>query len=122
MCLIVASESGVIPNETTLTYAYSVNPHAWGLMFHDGNGIQVSKGYRTVAMLKAVERANGYPYVLHFRYATHGTKGLDNAHPFKVRTGLYVAHNGVIPVKITDKAKSDTYHFARELERILELE
>jgi glutamine amidotransferase len=59
---------------------------------------------------------NGYA-MFHARYATHGVKNEQNCHPFQVggRTDTYLAHNGVLDIKINNGDKrSDTRVFAED--------
>jgi hypothetical protein len=45
---------------------------------------------------KLVPAQEEVPAVLHFRIATQGSKKLENCHPFLVKPGLGLAHNGTI--------------------------
>lgn len=57
------------------------------------------------------------PALFHSRFATHGSRGLVNVHPFKVGKYSVVAHNGILPNKFhpqgTD-SRSDTAILAGE--------
>lgn len=61
---------------------------------------------------ETVTRATG-PVILHFRYATHGTRAEDNTHPIRIRRGLAFAHNGIIPIQSHKRGdtRSDTVLF-----------
>lgn len=61
------------------------------------------------------EAARGFARALHFRYATHGDRGADNTHPFRIGERLGVAHNGRLEQvdRSSDPRRSDTWHFAR---------
>lgn len=120
MCLIIASQNGVLPSADIIKRAAQDNPHGWGLMYATKRGIQVHKGMRNSALKPILERAKGLPYVLHFRWATHGPKTVDNCHPFKVNRDLWMAHNGIIQIDTTSvPLRSDSWHFARTLGDLL---
>lgn len=120
MCLIVASQTGVMLTPKELKNAHLNNPDAWGIVYHDGKRLQVTRGFNLDSMYRAVEKAKGHPYVLHFRWATHGDKSLRNAHPFRLTKDLYMAHNGVLNIATPDPALSDTGHLAKHISGILE--
>jgi hypothetical protein len=60
--------------------------------------------------------------VFHARIATAGSINLKNTHPFTVRPGTLLFHNGILrEVKCDiDSSMSDTWHYARSLEPLLE--
>lgn len=115
MCLIIASPEGKVPTCGVIDQGWRDNSDGWGLMYSDGKNIVVKKGMNINGLKPLLTNLNGAPYVLHYRWATHGTKGLDNCHPFKVTKKLYMAHNGVINIDCTNKLMSDTWHFAQLL-------
>ena len=119
MCLIISSQTGSVPDVDVLRHAFSYNPHGWGVAYHDGRVVRVEKGMKRSAMLSAMERIDGNPYVLHFRYATHGKRNRANTHPFRLSNGVWMAHNGIIRIDTPDKDRSDTAHFADLLSGIL---
>ena len=119
MCLIVASPEGKIPTSEQVMNAQDHNPDGFGAVYVEDGKLKTLFVMRKYEDLdKAFETLKGKPYVAHFRWATHGAIDRDNAHPFKVVNGrLYVAHNGVIHEgwKLTDKTKSDTWHFVEQV-------
>lgn len=117
MCLIIASEAGRWPEQELIEQGFQDNPHSWGLMVADGRKVRVSKGLNKTTLLTAVESAkrSALPYVLHYRWATHGKVDLANCHPFRVRRDLWMAHNGVLSIATPDKRFSDTWHFVEVL-------
>lgn len=118
MCLIAfAKDKLLIPN-TNLTRGFSRNNDAWGIMYPDGERVRMTKATNNLEDFFAAWREvpDLTPVASHFRYATHGTKTVDNAHPFDVlgdgRIGMM--HNGVISSMGTDKDLSDTAIFVRD--------
>ena len=120
MCIIIYSPKGHIPKKH-LKNSIDHNSHGWGIMFPKGDGtLQILKGmtkdefflqWKWIKDLKV-------PKVFHARISTHGTKSLENCHPFSVpgHDNLAVAHNGIIRQMEYVGDKSDTVHF---VERIL---
>lgn len=118
MCLIIASPNGSVPSQDILKQGWRSNSDGWGLMQSDGKNLTVNKGLKYNELEKLIENLNGNPFVIHYRWATHGVKNIDNCHPFKITRELYMAHNGVINIDCSNKAMSDTWHFAKELRRM----
>ncbi len=118
MCLIIASPTGEVPTCGVIERGWNDNPHGWGLMQSDGSELIVNKGMKFNELQPLLEKAKGNPYVLHYRFATHGTKNLDNCHPFRVTKRLYMAHNGIIAIEQKNKLMSDTWHYAQELRQL----
>lgn len=115
MCLIIASQAGERPSEDLLTQAAIDNPDGWGLVWYDGKRLRIRKGLDTFHALSAMDEIpEGRPYVLHFRWSTHGRNTLDNCHPFKLGDWGYMAHNGVLAIPTSrNRGMSDTWHFAQ---------
>lgn len=116
MCVIIASPEGKLPTDEVMERSMHDNPHGWGLMYFDGETLNVSKGMKYEAIKPLLKAVEGKAYALHLRWATHGPKVEDNCHPFRVSDGLYMMHNGVIDsVEISNPVRSDSFHFALKL-------
>lgn len=116
MCLIITSQTGSLPVMGDVLSGWADNPHSWGLMTVHNRSVVVSKGFTTASLIDSIERLSGYPWALHFRYATHGKIDTVNAHPFKLRKNLHMMHNGIIKIdRSSDSSKSDTWHYAQHL-------
>ncbi len=116
MCLIIASPEGTAPDLDIVGLAILDNPHGWGLVSASAGKLTADKGFGLESLLRAIKRLQG-PYLIHFRYATHGAVGLANCHPFKVNSDCYMVHNGILKVPIVDQRYSDSWHFARHFAR-----
>lgn len=113
MCLIIASKLGEPVPTDELDDIWGSNSDGFGVAYLTGKGrvciVKTLHKGKVERMLKEVE---GRPYVAHWRYATHGSKGIENVHPFEVvKGGLAMVHNGIINIEIKNKKRSDTAHF-----------
>lgn len=121
MCLIVDKPSDAAWDIAVLTNALEDNPDGWGIMYHPGSGrkVRVQRGLDPSRFWDSLRSVPSNAHVtLHFRWATHGTVGLHNTHPFGYGSG-HLVHNGVLNVTIRDKRRSDTAHFASNMKRVL---
>lgn len=55
------------------------------------------------------------PFIVHFRYATHGEVSHRMAHPYVLRDGGAMIHNGIIDMPVTRKHDSDTLMFVNKV-------
>lgn len=118
MCLIIASQDGKLPDWEYVSQGYKDNPHSWGIMSSNGKRISIYRGLDKASFERAYSKLGGDPYVIHFRWATHGKIDIANCHPFEVAPGLMMAHNGVIKIEQHRKDKSDTWHYAKHLRQL----
>ncbi len=119
MCLIVHKPAHVDLTEADFDDFALYNSDGFGLMVAVGGKLTVVK---TTDMSKAwslyLEHGLARETVLHWRMCTHGTKGVENAHPFYISRDIGMVHNGVLSGQRTDaKGRSDTYHFVRDVVR-----
>lgn len=122
MCLLLVASPNSTPKKKDLECASCNNPHGFGFAVITPNGIVTGRGMSAKKVIKQfLEVRKEFPssYALfHARYATHGVKNEENCHPFKVggRDDTYLAHNGVLDVKIPNGDKrSDTRLFAEDI-------
>lgn len=124
MCMLCVLPPGVTPSRDKLENSALNNPHGFGfaIAVPSENRIIVEKSMDADESINRflAQRAiyqDGYA-MWHARFATHGSRTLENCHPFAVghddRT--YLGHNGILPIEIPDKDdRSDTKVFAEEL-------
>ena len=98
-----------MPSLDTLAKIKRVNNHGFGFM--STNGI-MSRKYKTMSYARFLAQLNKVKIdedcVIHFRYATHGSKCRANCHPFE-ENGIYFAHNGILNIQpIKDMTDSET--------------
>ena len=124
MCMLCVVPPGVMPSREKLENSALNNPHGYGfaIVIPEENRILRE---RTMSADESINRflelrsyyPNGYA-MWHARYATHGSRTVDNCHPFIVGNDqrTYLAHNGVLPVTIAKQDdRSDTRVFAEEM-------
>lgn len=118
MCLIVHKPAGSsIPHEL-IEAAFELNRDGWGAMGFAGDGSLMLERHATVepkAVLDFERRHRDDEYVLHLRRRTRGGGGLENAHPFRVGPGIYLMHNGTLPLEPKQPGRSDTWHLVTEI-------
>jgi len=115
MCLLIYKPANAIIPDRFLVNAEQNNPHGSGVAFAMGDKIIMEKDPKWGAeeMIKCLERYKGYPAIVHFRYATHGSQNHANTHPFLLNNEWVAAHNGIITIP-TQEDESDTRAFLRQ--------
>lgn len=112
MCLIIDSPAGTIVDRRLLANGISDNPDGWGIMSAADGSIIIDRGMSPRKFTNALNRHHGRDLTVHFRWATHGSKNVDNCHPFIFGGGRYaLVHNGIMSVPTIHKNMSDTRHF-----------
>jgi len=125
MCVIIHKPAERELTEWTLREGLRRNSDGWGLVaYPEGRGSEpvIHRGLTGIDdFLKTYEPyAKGVETVIHFRFATHGLKDLENCHPYDVVPGVVMMHNGILSVKTPDKDLSDTGHFVQLIKPMLE--
>jgi len=101
MCLLVQKPRGVRWPKSYHWNATASNPDGVGLAWVEKGKVQVRRFldpslpeddeiYALIASLTDKD------VMLHYRWATHGTRDLMNTHPLEIVPGVYLAHNGVM--------------------------
>ena len=114
MCCILYIPAGIeTPAISILESIYLSNRHGIGFADSDGHNCKtLSFNYFTKAIQKRDRTAS---CIIHFRLATHGSVSRANCHPFfDKESGLWFAHNGVLPIESHDDM-TDSEIFFREL-------
>lgn len=119
MCLIAFVPKGKRLSRDVIDNANKVNPDGIGVMSAQG----VEKFYGNKQLKRARNYINvladgGIPHAVHWRYATHGSRGLALCHPFKLPNAeAYLMHNGVISATAQDAKEdaSDTLLYVNKL-------
>jgi len=103
MCLLTYYPSGAMPDTEMLANGADFNPHGHGFAIVVDRQVIVRHGMNPTELVSTFVRMRAAypdgPALFHSRFATHGSIGTRNCHPFVVggdkRTVL--AHNGVLP-------------------------
>lgn len=115
MCIIAYLPAGQVITREEHDQMWSSNKDGLGIIaFKKGAVHSVKKalvadvGWNEYSKLSEDKSMN---IVLHYRFGTHGTKGIENVHPFKFGGG-WLVHNGVFTgLTISDTTRSDTFAF-----------
>jgi predicted glutamine amidotransferase len=108
MCIIISLPVGSSVKNSVLSHAWKSNPDGAGYMFVENIDtspvVKVVKGFfKYNSFLSSFEQHRienpNSNFVIHFRYATHGSIKKNNCHPFwVVENELCMTHNGTINV------------------------
>jgi len=118
MCLIIKKPFGRRITADFLANAWQRNDHGWGCFYVASPGEVVwARGLDFDELIEHNARLPlGAEVYLHLRRATYGDINHDMAHPYVVRPGLLLMHNGSMAhLAPADKTRSDTSELARLL-------
>jgi hypothetical protein len=123
MCMMIWHPRGAEPFERAeFLDFHRKNPHGFGAIWRaPGGKVRMKKGLLTPTESYSLYRrllANGVETMaLHWRFATSGARDYDNCHPFVVRPGLAMMHNGVLTQVRRRGQLSDTRVFVADVLR-----
>tara|TARA_R110000868_G_scaffold148839_2_gene371003 strand:- start:6276 stop:7148 length:873 start_codon:yes stop_codon:yes gene_type:complete len=108
MCLLIANPEQKPIDLEIFETATESNPDGFGVSFIR-KGKAVIKKAVTIDPAKQREMCEkfGWPPLMHWRYSTSGGNCGKFTHPFRLSPTTTLAHNGVLPIKIS-KGLSDT--------------
>lgn len=117
MCVIVYQPRGKSILRSRLKNCFENNPDGAGYMFSRDTKLIIRKGYFSFKKLWQAYRRDlvqnpDSPFVLHFRFATHGKVNKTNCHPFQVGQ-VGIVHNGILSDMPPDTEVSDTAMFCK---------
>lgn len=116
MCVIVTSPARTMPSPVQLALMSQTNPHGAGIAWHDGHRLHRYRhpdNHKTLAYIfNHWPQLEQHPFLLHFRYATHGTICETNTHPFAYQLANgehgYIAHNGIAHAYVNGPHANDS--------------
>jgi predicted glutamine amidotransferase len=121
MCLIIKKPAGRTICTEFLKNAWQRNCHGWGGFFVQDGQVVRARGLHFEELLDYNRQlpAN-VEACIHLRKATYGEVNHEMAHPYLVRPGLMLMHNGSIHhLAPQDPSVSDTSELARLLGDLL---
>lgn len=123
MCLAIYKPSKVEVDWDALEEGFRCNSHGAGFVTAHKGSIEIHKGYFTFDEFRQAYQPHVHKQAaIHFRLATHGTRGSDMCHPFLVTDELALIHNGILDIDTSDdKDKSDTWHYVEYILKPLAL-
>lgn len=127
MCMMIYQPEGeTIPAEH-IRASVQMNPDGWGVVWRSEDGVKTRLDMNTRNAEGILSALGEHELIFHARAGTHGTTNWTNLHPFRIRlpdnSTWWMAHNGVFPqyrVPIIDPMRSDTNHFAKQIEAAAE--
>lgn len=120
MCVIVIDPEGKDLDFSILKLGIERNPDGWGLTYISDGKLWTSKGFGFKGAKKAWIRAKGHSRVFHARVGTHGTKTIENCHPFNCSTAVEARvffHNGTVGIPRFNPGMCDSWHVAQLLKQ-----
>lgn len=121
MCVIMTKVAGAqFPPVEEIKNCCDSNPDGFGAMYTAGGRVKVFKTMDKQVFIAWYEKfvkkhPVSTPLVCHMRIATHGSKKVDNCHPWTDNKGsVGFAHNGILSVK-NRKDMTDSETFFRDL-------
>jgi hypothetical protein len=121
MCLIIKKPAGRAICADFLKNAWQRNFHGWGGFYVQDRQVVGARGLNFDELLDYNRQLPvNVEACLHLRKATYGEVNHDMAHPYTVRPGLMLMHNGSIHhLAPQDPSVSDTSELARLLADLL---
>lgn len=122
MCLLVLKTAGKFLKPETVDAAWKNNSDGGGIVGVIDGEFVVEKSLNKEEFYHLSRKFDQVDAIVHFRFGTSGTKGIENVHPFLVTPNLYMAHNGVFMIERPNKDMSDTWHFVQKISKIPNIE
>lgn len=121
MCQIYVKEAGVEIPLRRLRNAFDNNSDGIGVLWVDNGKVNVIREMASWSrVLELMDMILPYKAVVHFRYGTSGTYSIDNLHPFPLKGGYWLFHNGVLRCVDYHREKNDTRVFVETfLDRLM---
>lgn len=124
MCMIIVKPYGTKIPDSHIWQSANNNPDGFGFYAYSDNEEKVFRSNDFVIFDKVLESYNRRDtfMVVHFRLSTQGTNGEKNIHPFMLKDGWYLAHNGIFTHTPWNKFYSDTYYISEAVKKFSRLD
>lgn len=98
MCQAIVKPAGFLIDKSILELAWAQNNDGAGFAVKNSNNtITIHKGFfKFKHFWKMYQHYEHLDCLIHFRYATHGTKDAENCHPFPIGDEAAMIHNGIL--------------------------
>jgi hypothetical protein len=109
MCQAIVKPAGVHIDKAILRRAWNMNQDGAGFCYRsdDGKAIKIDKGYfKFRKFYRAYVKHEAKELLIHFRWGTHGSRSVENCHPFAISPDAALIHNGILS-GFTPPLKSD---------------
>lgn len=113
MCQIYVKPAGKTISTRLLRLAFDNNPDGFGILtVNADNTIEVKREEASWSRVKElVDASKDQTAVIHLRYRTAGVRGTENLHPFPLKHGWWLFHNGTLRMVGRHTVKNDTQLF-----------
>jgi len=119
MCLAIYQPIGARITHEEMSTAWANNPDGAGFTYVADGSLVTYRTRKLSKLIGAYDDAvaafgDASHFMVHFRYATHGTTNLNNVHPFAQDEHTMVIHNGILPTPTLGDGRSDTATFVQD--------
>lgn len=120
MCVAMYCNVGHTLSDEQIETSWNNNPDGAGFAYVGSDGkLQTFRTMRLDVFRRAYRVATdrhsaASDFVVHFRFATHGTTTIENVHPFHMDGETLVVHNGILPTPTLGDGRSDTATFVQD--------
>ena len=95
MCWMVVKPQGKDIPEAYVEKAQSINKDGYGVIWFD-NQVHNFKTMDFIEFKTKLATLTDFDAIIHLRYTSMGKTNIDNAHPFPIGNGAFLAHNGTM--------------------------
>lgn len=115
MCIIIDKPADFSLTTEWINEFWRRNSDGFGATYISKGRVKVFRTMHKEETIKFLKGLHPVAAILHFRFATHGTKTKDMCHPFQIMPGFFLTHNGVIQAPAVHADKSDTWSFVNNV-------
>jgi len=113
MCIIIHKPKNIRISKDVAANSVRINGDGFGILYLDSMKVVRTMDMEHAKKLLRTKR----PYVAHCRWATNGPVCLENTHPFPLKDGSWLFHNGVVG-SLQDSQENDSRQVAFMLDML----